>query len=176
VTVKRQADARLVSLNVGGVHEIQWQGRSVTTGIWKEPVSDRRRVRDVNVAGDDQADRRAHGGHTKALYAYAVEDYRWWSVQLGHGLSPGTFGENLTTEGMDLAAALVGERWRIGSVVLRVTEPRIPCYKLGIRMATRISPPGSRTLPGRGPIWPSRKKASWEQVTASRSCNDPDID
>ena len=132
--MKRQRYARLVSLNVGGVREIQWLGRPMTTGIWKEPVSDRRRVHGVNVAGDDQADRSVHGGPTKALYAYAVEDYRWWSAQLHQDLRPGTFGDNLTTEAMDLTNALVGERWRIGSAVLRVTEPRLPCYKLGIRM------------------------------------------
>jgi MOSC domain-containing protein YiiM len=88
----------------------------------------------VNLAGDAQADRKAHGGPDKALYAYAAEDLEWWSSQLGHELGPGSMGENLTTSGLDLSEAVVGERWEAGSVVLQVTQPRIPCYKLGIRM------------------------------------------
>ncbi|MDQ1391209.1 MAG: hypothetical protein QOF30_186, partial [Acidimicrobiaceae bacterium] len=84
--------------------------------------------------GDDQADRRVHGGYDKAIYAYASEDYRWWSSQLDHALEPGTFGENLTTEGVDLVDAAIGERWLVGSATLEVSEPRLPCYKLGMRM------------------------------------------
>lgn len=90
----------------------------------------------VNLAGDDQADRRVHGGRHKAVYAYAMEDYRWWSQELGVELGAGTFGENLTVEGFDVNAAWVGERWRIGTSVLEVSEPRMPCFKLGIRMDT----------------------------------------
>jgi MOSC domain-containing protein YiiM len=125
---------QVVSVNVGTPRTVRWHDRDVTTAIWKYPVTGRRPVRDVNVDGDDQADRRVHGGPTKALYAYSVEDYRWWSEQLGRDLHPGTFGENLTTAGLDPAAAVVGERWAIGTATLRVTEPRIPCFKLGIRM------------------------------------------
>jgi MOSC domain-containing protein YiiM len=91
-------------------------------------------VAGVNVAGDDQADRRVHGGPTMAVYAYAAEDYEWWSDQLGQSLAPGTFGENLTFAGVDLGAVVVGEVWNVGSAALRVTQPRIPCFKLGIRM------------------------------------------
>ena len=90
----------------------------------------------MNVAGDQQADRRVHGGTHKAVYAYGLEDYRWWSDHLGVQLEPGTFGENLTVEGFDVSAAWVGERWRIGTCVLEVSEPRTPCFKLGIRMGT----------------------------------------
>ena len=93
-------------------------------------------VRGVNLAGDDQADRRDHGGVHKAVYAYGLEDYRWWSRELGVEFGPATFGENLTVEGFDVNAAWVGERWRIGSCVLEVSEPRMPCFKLGIRMDT----------------------------------------
>ncbi len=113
---------------------VEWHGRIVTSSIWKEPVSGRRWLRGVNVDGDDQADRRVHGGPTKAVYAYAEEDYAWWSSALGVTLEPGTFGENLTVTGVDLADRVVGERWRIGTALLRVTEPRIPCFKLGLRM------------------------------------------
>jgi MOSC domain-containing protein YiiM len=125
---------RVVSVNVGAPRSVRWGGRTVTSAIWKEPVEGRRHLAGVNVDGDDQADRRVHGGPTKALYAYALEDYRWWEAQDGAPLVPGTFGENLTLEGIKPAAAVVGERWRVGTAVLRVTEPRIPCYKLGLRM------------------------------------------
>ena len=124
----------LVSVNVGEPRQVRWQERTVTTAIWKQPVDVRVRAEGVNIAGDDQADRRVHGGATKAIYAYSVEDYQWWGTQLGRPMDPGTFGENLTVDGVDLAAAVVGERWRVGAAVLRVTEPRIPCFKLGIRM------------------------------------------
>lgn len=93
-------------------------------------------MRGVNLVGDDQADRRVHGGRHKAVYAYALEDYRWWSQELGVEFGPGTFGENLTVEGFDVNAAWVGERWRIATCLLEVSEPRMPCFKLGIRMGT----------------------------------------
>ena len=92
-------------------------------------------MRGVNVDGDDQADRTAHGGADMAVYAYAAEDYRWWESELERALAPGTFGENLTTTGIDVNAALIGERWRIGDALeLEVAGPRIPCYKLAARM------------------------------------------
>lgn len=126
--------ARVVSVNVGEVRTVEWAGRLVTTGIWKSPVIGRRRLQGVNLIGDDQADRRVHGGPDKAVYAYADEDYRWWSVQLGQEMGPATFGENLTTAGLDLGAAIVGERWAVGTALLEVSQPREPCFKLGIRM------------------------------------------
>lgn len=91
------------------------------------------RVDGVNLAGDDQADRRVHGGADKAVYAYAREDYDWWAASTG-SLAPGTFGENLTTGGIDLVAACIGDRWRIGSLELEVAQPRQPCFKLAMRM------------------------------------------
>jgi MOSC domain-containing protein YiiM len=125
---------RVVAVNVGQPRTVNWHGRAVTTAIWKHSVPGRHRLRGVNVDGDDQADRRVHGGPTKSVYAYAVEDYTWWTAVLGIDLEPGTFGDNLTVTGVDLTNCVVGERWRIGSAVLRVTEPRIPCFKLGLRM------------------------------------------
>ena len=125
---------RVVSLNVGVPRAVPWHGRTVTSAIWKTPVDGRRRLAGVNVEGDDQADRRVHGGPTKAVYAYAVEDYAWWQGRDPAAFEPGTFGENLTVAGIVPAAAVVGERWQVGTAVLRVTEPRIPCYKLGLRM------------------------------------------
>lgn len=127
------------SVNVGRSRHVEWRGRPVTTAIWKEPVTGAIRVEGVNLEGDDQADRRVHGGADKAVYAYAVEDYDWWSTQVGP-LEPGTFGENLTTAGLDLAASCIGDRWHVGSAVLEVSQPRTPCFKLGIRMADDAFP------------------------------------
>ena len=97
-------------------------------------------ARGVNLAGDDQADRKAHGGPDKAVYAYAVEDARWWEQEIGRSLAYGEFGENLTTEGIEVNDALVGERWQIGTTVLEVSEPRIPCWRLGVRMNDKMFP------------------------------------
>ncbi len=128
------------SVNVGVVRQIEHRGRSARTGIWKHPVVGRVAVRGVNLDGDDQADRRLHGGRDKAVYAYAAEDYAWWAGELGHELEPGTFGENLTIEGGDLRAALVDERWLVGTAVLEVSQPRTPCWKLGLRMGDERFP------------------------------------
>jgi len=126
--------ASVVSVNVGRIRTVSSGGKDVVTGIFKEPVDGAVPVAGVNLAGDDQADRTVHGGPDRAVYAYASEDYAWWSRELGRELQPGTFGENLTTAGIDVNAALVGERWRIGSAVLQVTTPRFPCYKLAMKM------------------------------------------
>lgn len=125
----------VVSVNVAVPREIEWLGRRATTSIWKEPVSGRVQVGRVNLTGDEQADLHFHGGVDKAVYAYAREDYDWWSEELGVPLADGTFGENLTLAAVDVTSALVGERWQVGSAVLEVTGPRTPCWKLGARMA-----------------------------------------
>lgn len=134
LTVPGEIVGCLVSVNVGRPRSVVWKGRTVRTAIWKSPVEGRVAVAGVNLSGDAQADRRVHGGPDKAVYAYAVEDYRWWQEELGAPLAPGTFGENLTTESIDLSHALVGERWAVGSTTLEVCQPRMPCFKLGIRM------------------------------------------
>jgi MOSC domain-containing protein YiiM len=126
----------VMSVNVGRPRTVRWFDRDVTSAIWKSPVAGPVRVEGVNLDGDDQADRRVHGGPTKSVYAYAVADADWWAEQLDVPIGPGTFGENLTVDGPDPARAVVGERWQIGNVVLRVTEPRIPCFKLGMRMGS----------------------------------------
>ena len=126
--------ARVLSVNVGGVRQIDVGERTVMTAIWKSPVAGRVAVRGVNVHGDDQADRKVHGGEHKAVYAYAREDTGWWERELARELGPGTFGENLTTSGIDLNGCVIGERWRVGTTVLEVSEPRFPCFKLGIKM------------------------------------------
>ncbi len=132
-----EADAsaqRVVSLNVGPIRTIEWEGERVATGIFKAPVSGPVALRGVNFTGDDQADRSVHGGRDKAVYAYAVEDYEFWHDEFDIAVVPGLFGENLTVLGRSLTDAVVGERWRVGSVELEVAQPRLPCYKLGLRM------------------------------------------
>jgi MOSC domain-containing protein YiiM len=124
----------VLSVNVGTPKQIAVRrGRPLMSSIGKQPVEGRVRVEGVNVAGDQQADRRVHGGPDKAVYVYAREDAAWWEEQLGRALPPGMFGENLTTEGVDVSGAVIGERWRIGTVELEVAQPRLPCAKLGTR-------------------------------------------
>jgi MOSC domain-containing protein YiiM len=129
-----EAMARVLSVNVGRVREFDYNGRPAKSAIWKSPVAGRIAARGVNLEGDDQADRKAHGGPDKSVYAYAIEDLRWWEEKLGRSLQYGQFGENLTTEGVAVNDALVGERWAIGTGVFEVSEPRIPCWRLGVRM------------------------------------------
>ena len=124
----------VLSVNVGGIRQFDYHGRPAVSAIWKSPVMGPVAVRGVNLEGDDQADREAHGGPDKAVYAYAIEDTRWWAEELGRSLEYGEFGENLTTEGIEVTNALIGERWEIGSTVLEVSEPRVPCWRLAVRM------------------------------------------
>ncbi len=128
------ATPRVLSVAVGRPRSFDYRGRSASSAIWKAPVSGRVAARGVNLEGDDQADRQAHGGPDKALYAYAVEDARWWEGELGRALETAEFGQNLTTRGIEVSGALVGERWAIGSAVFEISEPRIPCWRLGVRM------------------------------------------
>src|SRR5262245_36982627 len=122
------------SVNVGAPVTVEWEGRQVSTAIWKRPVAGPVAVAGVNLAGDDQADRAVHGGTDKAVYAYAGEDLDWWTGQLGRPLAPGTFGENLTVRGLAVTGAVIGERWRVGTAVVEGSLARIPCNKLGTRM------------------------------------------
>jgi MOSC domain-containing protein YiiM len=123
----------VLSVNVADVREVRHGNTMVKTGIWKLPVSGPVAVRGVNLEGDDQADRSVHGGVHKAVYAYARADTDWWEAELETDLPDGVLGENLTLRGVDVTGALIGERWRIGSVLLQVSEPRFPCWKLGVR-------------------------------------------
>ena len=126
---------RVASVNTGVPQVLlDRQGRQWTTAILKSPVAGRVRVQGVNLEGDDQADRRVHGGPDKAVYAYATADLEWWSAGLQRDLAPGVLGENLTLDGLDVSAAVLGERWRVGTALLEVTQPRIPCAKLGVAM------------------------------------------
>jgi MOSC domain-containing protein YiiM len=126
----------LVSVNVGVPRPVPYRGHETPTAIWKDPVEGPVAVRGVNLAGDMQADLTVHGGPDKAVYAYSLEDLAWWSEELGRDMPAGTFGENLTVSGMPVSGAVVGELWQIGSVLLEVCQPRLPCFKLGIRMGS----------------------------------------
>jgi MOSC domain-containing protein YiiM len=128
------APGAVVSVNVGRPRPVDRDGKPATTAIWKSPASGRVLARGVNLEGDEQADRSVHGGYDKAVYAYAAEDTRWWESQLRRAIGPGGFGENLTVQGVDLVACVVGERWTVGTALLEVSEPRLPCWKLGLRM------------------------------------------
>ena len=125
---------RLVSVNVGLPREVAWKGRSVSTGIFKEPVQGRVMLRRLNLDGDRQADLSVHGGADKAVYAYPAEHYSYWRGEwAGMEMPFGMFGENFTTEGLVEDAVNIGDRFRIGAAELVVTQPRLPCYKLGLR-------------------------------------------
>jgi MOSC domain-containing protein YiiM len=125
---------QLISVNVGLPREVAWKGRTASTGIFKEPISDRVMVRSLNLDGDGQADLTVHGGLDKAVYAYPFEHYDYWRSELPDmDLPLGIFGENFTTTGLKEAEVNIGDRFRIGNLTLMVTQPRLPCYKLGIR-------------------------------------------
>jgi MOSC domain-containing protein YiiM len=126
---------RVLSVNVGLPREVLWRGKPVTTGIYKEPVPGRVPLRRLNLDGDRQADLRVHGGPDKAVYAYPSEFYELWSRERPEFvLGPGTFGENLTTEGLLDSEVSIGDRFGVGTAELVVTQPRLPCFKLGIKM------------------------------------------
>jgi MOSC domain-containing protein YiiM len=125
---------KLISLNVGLPRIVESNGEPVTTGIFKEPKQGPVMLRTLNLDGDRQADLRVHGGVSKAVYGYPVEHYEFWRRELPDMELPfGMFGENFTTEGLREDSLNVGDRFRIGEAEVRVTEPRLPCYKLGIK-------------------------------------------
>jgi MOSC domain-containing protein YiiM len=125
---------KIVSLNVGLPRQVTWKGKPVTTGIFKEPVAGRLMMRTLNLDGDKQADLTVHGGPDKAVYVYPAEHYNYWRQEFPDMELPwGMFGENLTTEGLLEQDVNVGDRFRIASAEVIVTQPRMPCYKLGIR-------------------------------------------
>ena len=120
--------ARVLSINITSVvHQGEWTGSEGRTGIDKRSVSGPIEFKNNGVAGDRIIDSNVHGGYDQAVYAYAIEDAQWWEREINEEISAGRFGENLTTEGIDVNAALVGEQWKIGSVILEVSQPRIPC-------------------------------------------------
>jgi MOSC domain-containing protein YiiM len=125
---------RVVSVNVGLPREVSWKGTQVSTGIFKSPVAGLVEVKTLNLRGDQQADLTVHGGEYKAIYGYPSEHYAFWRGELPQADLPwGAFGENLTTEGLLEEELYIGDRLRVGSALLMVTQPRVPCYKITIR-------------------------------------------
>ncbi len=127
--------ARLLSVNVGRPREVTWNGKAVRTAVWKLPVQGRRMVRKLNIDGDEQADLAGHGGEQRAVFVYQMDSYRYWEQQLGRtDFTFGQFGENFTVEGLLDNEVCIGDRYRIGSAEFEVTQPRVTCYRVGIRM------------------------------------------
>jgi MOSC domain-containing protein YiiM len=128
---------KILSVNVGLPREVTWQGKLVTTGIFKEPVKSPVMLRVLNLDGDQQADLTVHGGVSKAVYAYPSEHYAYWRTELpGIDLPWGMFGENLATEGLLEETVYIGDRFSIGEAEVTITEPRMPCYKLGLKFGS----------------------------------------
>jgi MOSC domain-containing protein YiiM len=127
--------ARLLSVNVGLPRDIEWKGRMVHTAIWKNPVRGRCRVGRLNLDGDGQGDLAGHGGEQRAVFVYQIESYRYWQEQLTRAdFVHGQFGENFTIEGLEDDVVCIGDRYQIGSALFEVTQPRVTCYRVGIRM------------------------------------------
>ena len=127
--------ARLVSVNVGLPRDIEWNGRLVHTGIWKSPLAGRCRVGRLNLEGDGQGDLAGHGGEHRAVFVYQLDSYRHWQERLKRDdFVYGQFGENFTVEGLADDTACIGDRYQIGSALFEITQPRVTCYRVGIRM------------------------------------------
>jgi ferredoxin-NADP reductase/MOSC domain-containing protein YiiM len=127
--------AQLLSVNVGLPRNIEWKGRTVHTAVWKNPVRGRCRVGRLNLEGDGQGDQAGHGGEQRAVFVYQIESYRYWQEQLQRtDFVPGQFGENFTIEGLPDDVVCIGDRYQIGSALFEVTQPRVTCYRVGIRM------------------------------------------
>src|SRR5215468_6695880 len=127
--------AHLLSVNVGLPRDIEWKGRTVHTGIWKDPVPGRCRIGRLNLDGDGQGDLAGHGGEQRAVFVYQMESYRFWQERLKRtDFVYGQFGENFSIEGLPDDAVCIGDRYQIGSAVFEVTQPRVTCYRVGIRM------------------------------------------
>src|SRR5271167_3014956 len=132
---EKRAMPRLLSLNVGLPRDVAWRGKTVHTAVWKTPVQGRRVARRLNIDGDGQGDLVGHGGEHRAVFVYQIESYRYWQKQLGRtDFVYGQFGENFTVEGLADDGVCIGDRYRIGSALLEVTQPRVTCYRVGIRM------------------------------------------
>ena len=131
----REVVGRLLSVNVGMPKNVDWKGRTVFTGVFKDPVVGPRRVRKLNVEGDGQGDLAGHGGEQRAVFVYQIDSYRYWERELGRNdFVHGQFGENFTVDGLADDEVCVGDRYRIGDAVFEVTQPRVTCYRVGIRM------------------------------------------
>jgi MOSC domain-containing protein YiiM len=134
--------AVLTSLNVGLPADVEWNGRVVHTGAWKAPVDGPRMVRRLNVDGDGQGDLGGHGGENRAVLVYQVDSYRHWNAEFARDdLAPGHFGENFTVDGLPDDEVCIGDRYRIGDAEFEVTQPRVTCYRVGLRVGVRCRCP-----------------------------------
>src|SRR5579872_4455839 len=132
---RRASMPRLLSVNVGLPRDIAWRGETVRTAVWKEPVEGRRMVRRLNIDGDGQGDLAGHGGEQRAVFVYQMDSYRYWERFLGRNdFSFGQFGENFTVDGLLDKEVCIGDRYRIGDAIFEVTQPRVTCFRVGIRM------------------------------------------
>src|ERR1700756_2696838 len=132
---EKRAMPRLLSVNVGLPRDVAWRGKTVHTAVGKTPVQGRRVARRLNIDGDGQGDLAGHGGEHRAVFVYQIASYRYWQAQLGRSdFSYGQFGENFTVDGLPDGEVCIGDRYRIGSAVFEVTQPRVTCYRVGIRM------------------------------------------
>src|SRR5262244_2184401 len=130
--------AQLLSVNVGLPRDIEWKGKRVYTAVWKDAVRGRRKVGKLNIDGDGQGDLQGHGGEHRAVLVYQIDSYRYWERELGRkDFVFGQFGENFTVEGLPDDGVCIGDRYRIGSALFEVTQPRVTCYRVGIRMDER---------------------------------------
>src|SRR6266403_2420270 len=126
---------RLLSVNVGLPRDVTWNGKTVRTAVWKSPVTGRRMVRKLDIDGDAQADLAGHGGDHRAVFVYPMDSYHYWERILGRNdFTFGQFGENFTVEGLPDNEVCIGDRYRIGGALFEVTQPRVTCYRVGIRM------------------------------------------
>lgn len=125
---------KIVSINRAQYRQLEFNGNLVDTGLYKEPVDTSVYVSCAGIEGDTIADLSVHGGADQAVYLYSTEDYQWWSEELERPLSPGTFGENITTQGIELRDLLIGDRLMIDNTILEISAPRTPCFKLAVRM------------------------------------------
>src|SRR5205809_7097409 len=126
----------LLSVNVGMPKDVTWHGKTVFTGVFKDPVTGPRRVRKLNVDGDGQGDLAGHGGEQRAVFVYQADSYRYWERELGRNdFVDGQFGENFTIEGLSDDEVCIGDRYQIGTAVFEVSQPRVTCFRVGIRMA-----------------------------------------
>src|ERR1700755_2380564 len=127
--------ARLLSVNVGLPRDIPWQGRTVHTGVWKAPVQGRQMARRLNIDGDGQGDLQGHGGEHRAVFVYQIDSYRYWQAELRRNdFVYGQFGENFTVDGLADAEVCIGDHYRIGGALFEVPQPRVTCFRAGIRM------------------------------------------
>src|ERR1700750_1847870 len=130
---EKRAMPRLLSVNLGLPRDIEWQGKTVHTAVWKTPVQGRRMTRRLNVDGDGQGDLAGHGGEHRAVFVYQIESHRYWQQRLRTTYVDGQVGEDFTIAGLPADEVCIGDRYRIGSALFEVTQPRVTCYRVGIR-------------------------------------------